>query len=204
MEEVGSLQDVCEFILDWFGVQGAYPGKPLNPAVTYPEPIVRLNEMLGGLWHDGDHPIKCQTEHHRSHLGLFAIQNVIENPVNYDLGDRVIGIIFEDQGVCNFGYCLDDPDQIWVEGAWSDMTDGPWRRMEERFEDILAYSLFSNFCFLATSERDLEVSEAKEKAHSLLWCKTVHLAPRPVWTNESRDILRFPDLGFNLVKPDLS
>ena len=202
MNEVGNLKTVCEFILNWFGVDGTYPGDPLNDADINPDCFVTLNSMLGGLWNVGEHPIKCLTQHHRSNLGLFAIQNIIENPVNFKLDDDgVIGVIFEDQGVTNFGFRKEEPSQALVCGAWSDMTDGPWRKIDDRLEDILVYFLFTNFCFLATSDRDLVDDEAKEKANTLLWCKTVHAAPRPVWTNESRDILRFPDLGFSLAKP---
>jgi len=201
MNNVGDLNSVCEFILNWFGVNGDYSGNPLDQTIAYPISFVTLNQKLGGLWKDGAHPITCQTEHHRSDLGLFAIQNIIQNPMKFNTENEVIGVIFEDQGVTNFGYRISEPDQTWVNGAWSDMTEGPWRKIDEKLEDILVYFLFINFCFLATSQQDLPPSEAKEKANKILWSKKVHAAERPVWTNDRQDILRFPDLGFNLAKP---
>lgn len=97
--DVGHIDAVCDFILRWYGERASAGTKPVEGAVM-PHAVGRVLRKLGHLWEE-------------SSRGLFSVQNTIVHPAQFDNAE-VQAFSVENQGVTNFGFDPEAPEQLLV------------------------------------------------------------------------------------------
>jgi len=175
-----SVGDACDFAGRWLGITEDLSGPDLGDA-SYPSSVKLLNSRFGKLWHSKEHGLRKVLNSPTFPLHLLEYQDVILPPREYQVDpDGVIDIVWENQGVCGFGYRPPDLDSLWVTGDWTDGvgTDfsEKWRPVDARVEDCIIFTLLSNLCIFVATPADWGDTKMNRPAETdlLVW-------RHPVW-----------------------
>ncbi len=201
-----SVQEACQFILTWEGIEIPLRGTPLPSVAHAVEPIVNLNNFLGHLWVSDNHCLRAALNSEDQKLSLFAFQDTILSPHEYD-GDccdgGIVTFAVENQGVWVLGYNPHDPIKLWVKRDWWDYSqvsqrnDWPkireqWRRTETTVEEAIIFLLLSNYSMMRSTDEswDFDLDSRPKDATKLLWRSAEHPSIA-FWTNDEQTTLHY-------------
>lgn len=197
--QISSLSEACDFVLEWQGVPGRLPGKPLSGLAAQALPIVELNACLGLVWQSKEHPLKVDLSIPGKPVSVFEYQDRVLNPSDYEIDEQgIVSVVWENQGVWGMGFSPSDPGPLWVKRYWVDNVDALngelWRRTNSTLDEGLTFALLSNFIIMIADDDEWQADENNVSAETpvLLWrFQSITEGFPSFWTNDSRTAVHY-------------
>lgn len=123
---IKTIDDLAVFISNWSGLSLPFPGGPTPLPQHIPEPIRKLDALLGGFWGQPPYPIEPHEHDHNTERGIFSVQNTIFNPRDFltreeaTADDPIVPFIEENQGVYGVGYTAENTVMVHGELTWNE------------------------------------------------------------------------------------
>src|SRR5262245_7855818 len=100
-----TVDEACDFIVEWCHETGSYAGQPLTTGFAVPDCVVRLNERIGDLWRSARGLPGPVLRYARPFLGLLGGQDEILNPNGYARDENgIVQFARENQDAWGYGF----------------------------------------------------------------------------------------------------
>jgi len=200
--KINNIDDAIEFITQWRGTPGAWPGGAGPLHQSEPKALRVLDEKLGQFWGEPPYPFLPSESDHNTERGLFRVQDTIINPRNASMDDDVTLLVAENQGVWFFGRTNEQKLLIKGDWIWSSeaLSYAEWSPFDADIQDVLVFTLLLNFFFYTfslTSNNTQPIYDSKDlhDNYVLLWSHPAWSAFDGFYTDKDETTFVFSGFG---------
>lgn len=200
---LNTVDDACDFIAEWTGVEGTFAGATLPSEPPIPQCIRALNSRLGLVWQGSEHPFWMVHTEGAGPVTLFDVQDHVLDPRTFALDDHgIIPVLWENQGVFGFGFDPNTDECLYVCRDWCDGLESEfpttWRKAGATLEDGIVSALLGNLWMLNFGDAEVELDELAPKpsdASELLWLHPAWRGFDGFWTDTGRTLFYYSGMG---------